>query len=34
MIEIVYGAKLTKDGRPCISVDYTVGPREEFDKLN
>jgi hypothetical protein len=33
MVEIDFGTALTKDGRPCITINYCVAPRYEYYKL-
>lgn len=33
LIDISFSSALTKDNKPCVTVDYLVGPRYDFDKL-
>lgn len=34
LVEVEKGAKITVDGRSCITLDYYVAPRYDFSKLN
>lgn len=33
LLEIDYGSMISKDGRPCITLDYHISPRYDFSKL-
>lgn len=33
LIDIIFGTRMSDDGRPCITLDYQVAPRYDFSKL-
>lgn len=33
LLEISYGSMIANDGRPCITLDYTIAPRYDFANL-
>ena len=33
-IDIVYSSQLADDGRPCLAIDYLVGPRYDYRRLH
>ena len=33
LLEIGYGSMIANDGRPCITLDYTIAPRYDFANL-
>lgn len=34
LIELEYGACLTEDDEPCISIDYSRSPKSKYDRLS
>lgn len=33
LVEVSFGSQIADDGRPCITMEYNVGPRYDYSKL-